>query len=168
MYEVHQPYTLIFISFIHPPLSSGTSLSHTIPILQSCLSLLIFKLVFKGVSQCTPAVGVLYFGPFNPFHCSPLPLYLPPSIFQQLSVHILVSSTFTDVMFYDITDVLSFFSFPSFPQFHRVVPLLQTCSTSEFVYNHVCFYVYICLLDLSSMYERKHVAFVFLSLASFT
>jgi hypothetical protein len=31
------------------------------------------------------------------------------------------------------------FSFPSFPKFHTVVPLLQTCSTSEFVNDHVCF-----------------------------
>jgi hypothetical protein len=48
-----------------------------------------------------------------------------------------------------------FFTFPSFPKFHRVVPLLQTCSTSEFVYDHIYFCV--CLsLDLSSTYERKH------------
>jgi hypothetical protein len=58
------------------------------------------------------------------------------------------------------------FSFPSFPKFHRVVPLLQTCSASEFVYDHVWFCVY--LLGLSSMYERKPVAFVVLNLAGFT
>jgi hypothetical protein len=33
----------------------------------------------------------------------------------------------------------------SFPKFHRVVPLLQTCSTSEFVYDHVCFCIYVYL-----------------------
>jgi hypothetical protein len=38
-----------------------------------------------------------------------------------------------------------FFSFPSFPWFHRVVPLLQTCSTSEFVYDYAWFYVYVYL-----------------------
>jgi hypothetical protein len=64
--------------------------------------------MFKGNSQCTPEVGILYFGPFNPFHYSPLPLYLPPSILQQLSVHIFISSVFTAVMFYDIIDALSF------------------------------------------------------------
>jgi hypothetical protein len=59
------------------------------------------------------------------------------------------------------------FSFPSFSEFHRAVPLLQSCSTSEFVYDHACFYI--CLsLDPSSTYERNHVAFVFLSLAYFT
>jgi hypothetical protein len=58
-------------------------------------------------------------------------------------------------------------SFPSFPEFHRVVPLLQTRSTSEFVYVHVCFCVYVYLLELSSTYVRKHVAFVCLSLAYF-
>jgi hypothetical protein len=35
--------------------------------------------------------------------------------------------------------LLMLFSFPSFPEFHRVVPLLQTWSTFEFVYNHTCF-----------------------------
>jgi hypothetical protein len=60
-----------------------------------------------------PTVGVLYFGLFNPFHYSPLPLYLPPPIFQQLSIHILLSSTFTDAMFYNIIDALSLsFIFP--------------------------------------------------------
>jgi hypothetical protein len=80
---------------------------------------------------------------------TPLP---PPPIFQQLLVRILIPSTFLDVMFYNITDALSV-SF-SFPKFQRVV-LLQTCSTSEFVRDHACFCVYVCLLDLYSMYERK-------------
>jgi hypothetical protein len=60
-----------------------------------------------------------------------------------------------------------FFSFPSFPEFHRVVPLLQTWSTYEFVYDHACFCVYVYLLYLSFMYKRKHLNFVFLSLAYF-
>jgi hypothetical protein len=38
----------------------------------------------------------------------------PPPIFQQLLIHILISSTFTGSMFYDITDALPFSSFPSF------------------------------------------------------
>jgi hypothetical protein len=49
------------------------------------------------------------------------------------------------------------------PEFHRAVLLLQTCSTSEFVCDQVCFCVRVYLLDLSSTHERKHVAFVFLS-----
>jgi hypothetical protein len=55
-----------------------------------------------------------------------------------------------------------------FPEFHKIVPVLLTCSTYELVYDHTYFCVYDYLLDLSSMYERKHVAFVFLSLAYFT
>jgi hypothetical protein len=101
--------------------------------------------MFKGVSQCMPSVGVLYFGPFNPFHYSPLPLYLPP-IFQQLSIDILISSAITDVMFYFITDAPSFsFLFPLSPS--SLEYMLQTCSTAEFVYGHVCFciYVYHCI-----------------------
>jgi hypothetical protein len=36
------------------------------------------KSKFKGVSQCISAESILYFGPFNPFHYSSLPLYFPP------------------------------------------------------------------------------------------
>jgi hypothetical protein len=60
--------------------------------------------MFQGFSQCVLTVSLLYFGPFNPFYCSPLPFYLPPLIFQLLSIHILIASTFTDVMFYNIVD----------------------------------------------------------------
>jgi hypothetical protein len=67
-------------------------------------------------------------------------------------------------MFYDTVDALSFSFLSSFPEFHRVVPLLQTWSTYEFVYDHACLYVYAYLLDLSSSYERNHVDFVFLLL----
>jgi hypothetical protein len=138
-YEVHQPYSLTLIFFVHPPTSTP---SHTVPILQSCLSLLIAKLMFKGVSQCIPTVSILYFGPFNPFHYTLLPLYFPRPIFQQCSVHILISSTFTGVIFYDIIDALSF-SFPSFPEFHRVVSLLQIYSIYDFVHDCACFCVYV-------------------------
>jgi hypothetical protein len=54
----------------------------------------------------------------------PLPLLsltpLPPTPdFQQFSIYIFISSTFTDVMFSSIADALSF-SFP-FPELHRLV-----------------------------------------------
>jgi hypothetical protein len=46
------------------------------------------------------------------------------------------------LMVCNITDALSLY-FP-FHDYHTVVPLLQTCSTSEFVYDHACFvYVYL-------------------------
>jgi hypothetical protein len=50
--------------------------------------------VQRGVSIMS-TVSVLYFGLYNPFEYSLLPLYLPPPSFQQLSIHILMSSTFT-------------------------------------------------------------------------
>jgi hypothetical protein len=103
--------TLMLVSFIpHSPLAS-TPYINTILILQSYLSLLILKLLFNGVSQCMPTVGKLYFGSFNPLHYSPLLLYLPLPIFQHHSIHILIFSTFTDLMFYNITDGLPI-SFP--------------------------------------------------------
>jgi hypothetical protein len=66
-----------------------------VAVLQFWFSLLIVKLMFKGVSQRMPTVGVLYFGLFNLFKNSPLSLYLPPPVFQQLSIYILISSAFT-------------------------------------------------------------------------
>jgi hypothetical protein len=110
VYEVHQSCTLTLISFFTLP--HTTSTPPTVPILQSWFSLLIFKLMFEGVSQCIPAVRLLFFGPFHSVHYSPSPLYLPHPIFQQLSVHILMSSTFTSygMRYYWCSTVLS--SFP--------------------------------------------------------
>jgi hypothetical protein len=70
-------------------------------------------------------------------------------------------------LWYDWCSII-LFSFSSFPKFHRIVSLLKTCSTYEFVYYHACFCIYIYLLNLSSMYKRKHLAFGFLSQVYFT
>jgi hypothetical protein len=99
-----------------------------------------------------PTVGIPFFGPLNPFHYSSLPLYLPPHFSTAFGTHPCILYLHIFILCV-ITDALSF-SFPSFPKFHRGVPQLQTCSTSEFVYDHANFCV--CLsLDLSSTYERK-------------
>jgi hypothetical protein len=48
-------------------------------------------------------------------HYSPLPFYFPHPLFQQLSIHILISSAFKNVVFYNITMLyhsLFFFLFP--------------------------------------------------------
>jgi hypothetical protein len=125
---------------------------------QFWFSLLTFKLMFKGVSQCMPSVGMLYLGLFSPFKYSPLSLCLLLSIFQQFSVHILISSTFTSYGMWYYWYSITLFSFPSFPKFHRVVPLLQTSSTFEFVYDHACFYMYIYLwICLPHMRENMHL-----------
>jgi hypothetical protein len=89
----------------------------------------------------------------------------PPHISQQLSIHILISFIFTSYVI--LLMLYHSLSFPSFLKFHRIVPLLQTCSTSKFVYDHACF-LYMFIFWISSMYEGKHVAFLFLSLAYFT
>jgi hypothetical protein len=54
--------------------------------------------VVKGVSRGIPSVSLLWSS--QRFHCSPLHLYLPPPSFQQLSEHILISSTCTGVLHY--------------------------------------------------------------------
>jgi hypothetical protein len=127
---------------------------HTAPILQSWFSLLIFKLMLKGVSQCMSTVGVLYFGLFNPFHYSPLPLYLPPPIFQQLSIHILISSTFTSYGIWNYRCSITLFSFLSFPEVHRVVAPLQTFSTIEFAYDLICFCVQFIFGSIFHVWEK--------------
>jgi hypothetical protein len=57
--------------------------------------------MFKGVSRC-----ILFFGSFNSSYYSAL---LPFPIFQQLTIHNLISSTSTGVIFYNIVDALTFF-----------------------------------------------------------
>jgi hypothetical protein len=125
------------------PLPTSTHPSYTVPILQSWF--LLFKLTFKRVSQCMPTVGVPCFGLCNPFEYSALPFYLSPSIFQQFLIPILISSTCTSYVMWYYWCASIFYSFPSFPEFHRVVSLSQTCSMSEFVYDHAGFCVYVYL-----------------------
>jgi hypothetical protein len=54
-----------------------------------------------------PSIGVLYFGLFDPFKYSTLPLYLPPPIFKYTSLYPLLLC----LMVYDINDIIIFFSF---------------------------------------------------------
>jgi hypothetical protein len=106
------PYSLTLISSIYPPPTCNPT---TVPVLQSCLSLLISKLMFKGVSCCIPVVSLLYFDQFHPFHCSSLPL---PSHAPFLTAfnNSLIAFIYTDVIYYDIFDTQSFlFTFPPSP-----------------------------------------------------
>jgi hypothetical protein len=105
-------------------------------------------------------VSIHYFGQFNPFHYSSLPLLSHPLLvnsFQYISLYPLPA------MYFDF-----FFSFTSSSGIHRVVPLLQTFSSYKFVYDQVWIYINVYLLDLCSTYEKRHAAFVFLNLACFT
>jgi hypothetical protein len=118
--------------------------------------------MFKGVSVHISSVDILYFGLFSPFHCSPLPLYLWTTFFNSFKYtpYILYHHGCYILWYYWCSIIL--YSFLSFPEFHGIVLLWQICSTYEFVYDNNSFCVYVYLLDLSSMYERKYVAFVFL------
>jgi hypothetical protein len=58
--------------------------------------------MFKGVSWSIPTLSTLYFGQFYPFHYSPLPLPSHHPIIQQLSIHIVIFSICTDVIYFDI------------------------------------------------------------------
>jgi hypothetical protein len=114
--------------------------------------------MFKGISQCMPTLGIHYFGPFNPFHYSPLPLYFPPRFSTAFSTHPYILCLHRSYVLWYYWYSIILFSFPSFPEFHRAVPLLQTCSTSEFVYDHACFCVYVYFwIYLSCMRESMHL-----------
>jgi hypothetical protein len=85
--------------------------------------------MFKGVSQFMPSVGVLYFGLFNPFECSPLPLYLPPHFSTAFSTHAYI--LYLHISWYAVLMML----YHSLLLSHlhgvpRVVALLQTCFPS--------------------------------------
>jgi hypothetical protein len=98
---------------------------HTVPILHYCLSLLISKSMFKGVSWCIPAVSILYFCPFIPVHSSilPLPSRLPFfSSFQYISLYPLPSQMFCIM-------ILVFFSF-YFIILHLLTCVYIVCATS--------------------------------------
>jgi hypothetical protein len=83
-----------------------------------------------------------------PIH--PLPLLsltpLPPTPHFSIAFNTYLYILYLHILCHSILLMLVIlFSFFSFPEFHRVVPLLQTCSISEFVYDHVCFCVHIYL-----------------------
>jgi hypothetical protein len=110
--------------------------------------------MFSGFCQYIPVVSILYFGLFNPFHYSSLPLYLPAPPFQPLSIHILIFPTFTSyVMWYYWCSII-FPSFPSFSEFQRVVPLLQMSSTYEFIYDHFCCCVCLSFGSIFHIWEK--------------
>jgi hypothetical protein len=77
--------------------------------------------------------------------------------FQYTSLYLLPSHLM-------LCDIIILFSFSSFPEFHEVVPLLQTCSTPEFVYDYPCFCLYV-YLWIYLQHMRENVVFVFLILA---
>jgi hypothetical protein len=113
--------------------------THTVPILQSCLSLLIFKSMFKRVSHCIPVVSILYFDSINTFHYSPFLCYLPTHIFnafQYISLYLLPSQTIFMILL---------MLYPSlFLSVLSWVPLSSSTVTNMF-YNWVC--IWSCLFS---------------------
>jgi hypothetical protein len=122
------------INHIPSPQSSLFSLrfpaktTHTVPILQSCLSLLISKSMFKGIFQCI-STRVHSTPPLLSF--TPLP---PTPYFSTAfnAYHYILYLHRCYILLYCWCAIIHFF-FPTFPEFHRVVTLLQTCSIYEFV-----------------------------------
>jgi hypothetical protein len=157
VYKTHQPSSLT-ISSIHPPSSHKYPPPHC-----TVLSLITNSKGFLNVSliwvhftlvSSIPSVFLPY--PFFP------PLYYSTAF--NIYHYILCLSRCYVFWYYLLSHSISF---PFSPELLRVL-LLQTCTTYKFEYDHAWFCVYVYLLDLSSTYERKHVAFVFLNLAYFT
>jgi hypothetical protein len=98
-----------------------------------CLSLLILKSMFKGISQCFPAMSICYFGQFNPFHYSPLPFPTTPHYSTAFNIYHYILYLHRCYIFWYCWHSVILFSIPSSPKFHRLVPLLQTCSTYKYV-----------------------------------
>jgi hypothetical protein len=103
--------------------------------------------MFKGVSQCLPTVDVLYFGLLTPSITLPCP-FTSHLHFQQLSIHILISSTFTSYVMWDYRCSVIFF--PSLPELYRVVPLLNHVLYLN-LYYHTCYCVHV---YLSSTWQK--------------
>jgi hypothetical protein len=66
------------------------------------------------------------------------PLPLTPQFSTAFNTHLYILYLHRCVLWYYWCSII-LFSFPFFLKFHRVVPLLWTCSTSEFVYDHTYF-----------------------------
>jgi hypothetical protein len=91
-------------------------------------------LIFKGVSQWISAVNIVTLVSTTP--SINLPYHFLQ--FSGFSIHIVIFSTCTDVIGINIVDYHSLFLY-LLPKFYRAAPLLQTCCTYKFVYDHVCF-----------------------------
>jgi hypothetical protein len=139
-------YVYKFVHHIHSSLSCpctltlpmGTCLHRTY---FTCLSFLILKSSFKGISWCISAVNILYLVSLAIFIITPY--FFPPTFHYQLSVCIIRSYVHRDVMYFHIVDSYHSLSFPS-PEFNSIVWLLQTCFIYKCVitaYDHV-FFVY--------------------------
>jgi hypothetical protein len=157
VYEIHQPYSLTSVSSIHlsPPISTP-----------HCTYFTILSFIFNSKVSVSKYFSMYPSCEYTVlWSVQPLPLLslsLPAPIINQFSVHIVLSSTCTDAVCFDIVDSLSLsFPFPLLSEFHRVLPLLQICFIYKWIYDHVWFCVYIYLLDLYSTSERKHVTLSF-------
>jgi hypothetical protein len=111
--------------------------------------------MFKRVSWCIPAVNILNFGQFNPLCYSSLFFPSPPHPHYSTAFN----TSHYDHYLHRCNSFqyrwLSLFSFPFSFKCHRIVLLLQTCSTYKCVYDHVYFwYIFILWIYLPNMKEN--------------
>jgi hypothetical protein len=110
--------------------------------------------MFKGLSV-HPCCGNTLCWSIQPLHYSPLPLYFsPPALFQQFSVHILISSTSQMSCFMVLLmryHSLFLSLFPWIPQSSSTITYMFYIWV---VYDHVCFCVCFSLGYVFHMWEK--------------
>jgi hypothetical protein len=138
------------LNLLSSPSPHTSTPPHILPIFQPWFLLLIFKLVFKDVSQFMPTVGGFTLVGSISLNTLPYSFTSQP----HFSTNILISSTFTSygMLYYWCSIIL--IPFPSFPEFHRVVPLLQICSIFEFVYDHAYFVYMFIFRSIFCIWEK--------------
>jgi hypothetical protein len=132
--------------FTLPPLTSTPP--HSVPTFQFCLLLLISKLIFKGFLSVSPLWVYFTLVCSTPSITLPYPLTSHSRLFQQLSIPLLIYSTFTDVMFMILLILYHSLFFFLLPLVHWVVPLLQHVLQMSlymimFVFVYVFFWIYL-------------------------
>jgi hypothetical protein len=127
----------------------------SVRILQSCFSFLTFKLILKRVSQCIPALVFfnLVDSPISITLIYPFILHSP--FCNSFNTHAYFLNLHRSYVLWYFQCSITPFPYPSFSLSHRVVPFLQTCSISGFIYDQAYFCGCVYLLDLFSMYEQK-------------
>jgi hypothetical protein len=141
-YQVHQPYFITFISSIHHPTRSPHSHPHCTYF--TVLSLLLISINIQRVFSIHSCHAYTLLWSYQHLPLLFLTSY-PPTL------HFSTIFNTCSYTFYVHRYVLpNCWCSPSSTKFHRVVPPLQSHSTYKFAYDHVCFYVYVYLLALSS------------------
>jgi hypothetical protein len=141
--------------------------THTGPVLQTHPSFLILGSMFKEFLDLSQ-LWICYYSLFNSSPFIALLYPFPPTPYYSAAF-----GTYHYVIYLHRWNIFQYcwfsiilFSVPSYPRFHRTVSLLQTCSTYKYVYDHVCFCVYIFWIYLTHIGENMWLLSFWICLTS--